>query len=346
MLTTHKTAPTILAIAVIIAGSGIACQAPNETDGSLPVTKPRAAGWSPEKLDAAAAYAEKIGSAAVMVLDDGQVVFSWGEVTKKYQCHSIRKPFLGALYGMYVERGALDLDATLEELDVDDIPPPLTDEEKQATVRHLLQSRSGVYHEAAAEAQTMVDSRPERGSHLPGSFYYYTNWDFNALGTIFRQETGLNIFETFQQEIADPIGMEDFSLSDCTYLYERDESEHPAYMFRMSTRDMARFGLLYQNLGKWEGEQLVPSDWIRESTTSYTNENPERDGYRYLWKVPAPNTGFDGAFYHTGLAVHLLLVWPEEKLVLVHRVDTDSEFTITAEELQALVHMIIAAKDG
>jgi len=192
----------------------------------------------------------------------------------------------------------------------------------------------------------MIDSRPARGSHEPGTFHYYNNWDFNALGTIFRQETGRNIFEAFEKEVADPIGMEDFSLSDCTYHYERDKSRHPAYVFRMSTRDMARFGLLYQNLGEWEGEQIVPSEWIRESTTSYTNENPERDGYGYLWKIPAPNTGFDGAFYHTGLAVHLLLVWPEEKLVIVHRVDTDNEFTTTTEELQTLVGMIVAAKSG
>ena len=140
--------------------------------------------------------------------------------------------------------------------------------------------------------------------------------------------------------------MEDFSLSDCAYHYEPDKSEHPAYMFRMSSRDMARFGLLYQNRGEWEGEQIVPSEWIRESTTSYTNENPERDGYGYLWKIPTPNTGFDGAFYHTGLAVHLLLVWPEEKLVVVHRVDTDNEFTTTTEELQTLVSLIGAARDG
>jgi len=302
-------------------------------------------GWSVERLDEVAKFAREIGSAAIMVLDDGQVVFSWGDVEKKYQCHSIRKPFMGALFGIYVQRGILDLEATLEDLDIDDIPPSLTDAEKRATVHQLLQARSGVYHEAAAEAQTMVDSRPERGSHAPGTFFYYNNWDFNALGTIFTQETGRNIFEAFQEEIADPIGMQDFSPADCTFVREPDKSEHPAYMFRMSTRDMARFGVLYQDLGIREETQVVPTDWIRESTTSYSNEDPERDGYGYLWKIPAPNTGFDGAFYHTGLGVHLLFVWPEEKLVIVHRVNTDNEFSTTTEELQTLVGHIIAARE-
>ncbi|GAJ08662.1 unnamed protein product, partial [marine sediment metagenome] len=50
----------------------------------------------------------------------------------------------------------IDLDKNLDELGIDDIPPGLTSIEKQATVRDLLMSRSGVYHEAAAEAQVMI----------------------------------------------------------------------------------------------------------------------------------------------------------------------------------------------
>jgi len=46
-----------------------------------------------------------------------------------YMCHSIRKPFLGALYGIYVGKGVIDIDETLEELNIDDIPPSLIDAE-------------------------------------------------------------------------------------------------------------------------------------------------------------------------------------------------------------------------
>ncbi len=44
---------------------------------------------------------------------------------------------------------------------------------------------------------SMVESRPERGRHAPGTFYYYNSWDFNVAGTIFRQLTGQDIFTEF-----------------------------------------------------------------------------------------------------------------------------------------------------
>ena len=300
--------------------------------------------WSEDKLDTTAAYAKEIGSAAVLVLDDGEVVFSFGDITRKYMCHSIRKPFLGALYGIYVGKGVIDIDSTMEELNIDDIPPSLTPMEKQATIRDLLMSRSGVYHEAAGEAQSMIDARPERGSHRPGSFFYYNNWDFNALGTIFEQTTGRRIFEAFNEEIAKRIGMVDFSPSDCTYKFERSKSKHPAYFFQMSARDMARFGLLYQNYGQWDGEQIVPEKWIRESTTIYPVENPGGDPYGYLWRISPEESEFGYGFYHAGLGVHLLAVLPDQKLVLVHRVDTDRCFDITWSEIRTLMEMIISAR--
>ena len=315
----------------------------SSTSGSFPRKR---SGWSQEKLAAAEAYAEEIGSAAVLVLHDGEVVFSFGDTKHKYMCHSIRKPFLGALYGRYVEKGIIDLTATLGELNIDDIPPSLTAAEKKATVRDLLLSRSGVYHEAAGEAQSMVDARPERGSHPPGTFFYYNNWDFNALGTIFERITRKKIFEAFYEEIAHPIGMQDFSPADGTYKYERDKSEHPAYFFRMSTRDLARFGLLYQNYGKWEDKQIVPEEWIRESTTVYPVENPGGDPYGYLWRIIPEESGLGYGFYHGGLGVHLLSVLPDQKLVLVHRVDTDQDFDIKWSEIRTLMEMIVGARQN
>jgi len=300
--------------------------------------------WSQDRLEDAAAYAREIGSAAVLVLHDGEVVFSFGDIKRKYMCHSIRKPFLGALYGIYVQRGVIDLHASLEELDIDDIPPALTHGERQATIRDLLLSRSGVYHEAAGEHQTMIDARPQRNSHRPGTFFYYNNWDFNALGTIFAKLTGKDIFEAFDNEIATRIGMEDFHTRDCTYVYELDRSGHPSYFFRMSTRDLARFGLLYQNYGRWEGEQVVPEEWIRESTAVYPLENRGGDPYGYLWRLIPPEHGFGHGFYHTGLGVHLLTVLPEKKIVLVHRVDTDRDFDVQWPEIRRLMEMIVSAQ--
>ena len=104
---------------------------------------PEHIGWSTEGLAAARSYSERIGSAAVMIVDDGIVVDAWGDITKNYKCHSVRKSLLSALYGIYVADGKIDISKTLGELGIDD-STPLTEAEKQATVADLFKARSGV----------------------------------------------------------------------------------------------------------------------------------------------------------------------------------------------------------
>ena len=288
---------------------------------------PEQHGWSSEKLSSARAYSERIGSAAVMIVDDGIVVDSWGDVTRKFQCHSMRKSLLSALIGIYVEKGHIDLSKTLEEMGIDDNEPPLTETEKQATLYDLIKSRSGIYHPALYEAPIMKATRPERHSHAPGTFYYYNNWDFNTLGTIFERETGTKIFDEFDQRIAKPIQMEDFKVSDCHYVTGSD-SIHPAFPFRMSTRDLARFGLLFLRDGRWKNNQIVSSEWVRESTATHSSIGAYQ-GYGYMWSTsenggPYPNIYIkQRTFGHGGLGVHFFRVLPSRKLVIVHRVNTD-----------------------
>ncbi len=291
-------------------------------------------------------YAEKIGTAALLILKNGESVFEFGDINRQFMCHSIRKPFIGALYGIYIEREIIDINMTMKELGIDDIPPQLTPAEKEATIRDLLLSRSGVYHEAGGEAQSMIDARPLRGSHNRGTFFYYNNWDFNALGTIFEQLTGKGVFNAFYEEIALPIGMEDFSPDDCAYIYESLKSRHPSYFFRMSTRDMARFGLLYQRYGRWNGKKIVPEEWIIESTSIYPVSNNSGDPYGYLWRIIPAEAGLGSGFYHRGLGVHLLAVLQDPDLVVVHRVNTDIAHEITWEEIKTLIGMAIRAVEN
>ena len=84
-------------------------------------------------------------------------------------------------------------------------------------------------------------TRPRAAATRRARFWYYNNWDFNALGMIYEKLTGARIFETFEQRIAHPTGMEDFSSNDGQYVHAPD-SDHPAYVFAMSARDLARFG--------------------------------------------------------------------------------------------------------
>lgn len=191
----------------------------------------------------------------------------------------MRKSLLSALIGIVVARKKIDLDNTLAHLGIDDNPPSLTDIEKQATVRMLLQARPGVYHSALYETKEMAAARPPRGSHAPGTFWYYNNWDFNALGTIYEHATGVGIYDALEQQIARPIEMQDYRPEDGEY-FTGAASIHRAYPIRMSARDLARFALLYLRGGVWAGRQVVPADWVRESTRPYSDAAYGR-GYGY-----------------------------------------------------------------
>ncbi|UCD79783.1 MAG: serine hydrolase [Desulfobacterales bacterium] len=319
-------------------------------DDALEWVAPEAVGWSSAELEAAQEFAQQSGCRAVMALYDGKIFFSRGNIHKNYEVHSMRMPFLSALYGIHVSRGTIDLNATLEDLHIDDIAPGLTDAEKQAQIAHLLMSRSGVYHQAAAEDQTMIDERPARGSHGPDTFFYYDNWGFNALGTIFEQETGEEIFKAFKKEIADVLGMVDFSIDNCSYQYEWDKSLHPTYHFKMSVRDMAKFGALYQRNGLWKGLQIIASEWIDESTMAYsTMADTDGLGYGYMWKIIPEDSemgqmiGYPG-YYHTAADGYVLVVIPDLKLVIVERYDTDRNWEDPEDDAFELSMLILDAR--
>jgi CubicO group peptidase (beta-lactamase class C family) len=108
-------------------------------------------GWSEADLAQAQTWSQKINSTAVMVIHHGEVVAEWGDTAKRTELASVRKSFLSALIGIAVAEKKIDLDSTLAQLGIDDNPPSLTDVEKQATVRMLLEARSGVYHAALYE---------------------------------------------------------------------------------------------------------------------------------------------------------------------------------------------------
>jgi CubicO group peptidase (beta-lactamase class C family) len=214
---------------------------------------PAEAGFDAAQLETARATWEGLPSSAFMVIADGAVVAAWGDVSRRFMCHSVRKSFMSALYGIVWDRGDIELNKTLADLGIDDIGAGLLETEKQARILDLLKARSGIFHPAAYAGRT--DTQP-RGSQGPGRYFAYNNWDFNTLVTILEQETGEKVFEAFDEYFAGPLGMEDWRVSDGYYHYELEKSMHPAYPFRLSARDAARFGLLFANGGTWPVTQL------------------------------------------------------------------------------------------
>jgi CubicO group peptidase (beta-lactamase class C family) len=318
------------------------------------ISKPENRGWSSGQLAAAKAYADSIDTAAVVIVDDGIIISQWGETATKFNVHSIRKSFLSALYGIAVARGEIDLQATLDQLRIDDNEPSLTPVEKQARVIDLLKARSGIYHAALYETPAMRAEKPPRGSHPPRSFWSYNNWDFNALGTIYEKLTHDSIYHSFDAQIAQRIGMEDFDPKEQMYVTGPD-SIHRAYPFRMTALDMARFGLLFLRGGRWRDAQLIPAQWVRDSTTAYSvadgNARDGYSGYGYLWWVAVNGNHYpkvelpDGSFSAWGAGGHFIAVIPALNVVVVHRVNTDDPAKkVTLEQFGELLRLILAAK--
>jgi CubicO group peptidase (beta-lactamase class C family) len=337
---TRFRATFLLCISLVIASTVAGQSAPGSTNSpdAFPgaswqrITTLEKAGWSKERLATARQFAEtdSIHTSSVMIVQGGEVVDQWGDFDKKIDAYSVRKSLISALYGIYSSEGLINISETLEQLGIDDSPDPLTKEEKQARVVDLLRARSGVYHLVDFETASMAKNRPARGSHGPGTFWYYNNWDFNVLGTIFEKKTGLRIGQAFYERIAKPIGMQDFRPDDVFY-FGGPASIHPTYHFEITARDLARFGLLYLHHGRWNGKQIVPEAWVEKS--SHANEMISSNGvnlggYEYLWwidygGVHFPDVSLPGIYSARGAGAHYLFVIPTLDMVVVHRTDND-----------------------
>jgi CubicO group peptidase (beta-lactamase class C family) len=302
-----------------------------------------ATGWSKEKLDIAKDYANKIGSSAIVILHNDTLVAEWGNIDKKINSHSVRKSLLSALIGIAIDKGLIDTSETLLSLGISDEDPSINATEKTATIQELLQSRSGVYHPAAYQTDEAVRNRPARNSHLPGDYWYYNNWDFNTLGTIFEKKANLSVGKAFEEWIAKPIGLSDFSADDVVYVYEQ-ESIHPAYPFFISARDLARFGLLFLNDGMWENQEIIKKSWIDESTTAYSDVNLNTTPmvyYGYMWWILD-----DKSYQARGTGAQYLHIDPVNNIVISHRTDTckiKKSYRPSDSEMKNLIKLITDA---
>ncbi len=125
---------------------------------------------------------------------------------------------------------------------------------RRATVEHLITARSGVYHPASNPGDNLADA-PPRGSQEPGDYMLYSNWDFNAAGAAFEDLTGLNIYDALETDLARPLGFQDWDRSMHQKSGDTSRSVNLAYHMVLSTRDMARLGLLMLREGDWDGTQ-------------------------------------------------------------------------------------------
>lgn len=342
-------------VAILACGDEARVPDPSSASGSAEwswrqYASPEQAGWSSVRLDSARQYAREIGSTSVMLVHDGVVVVAWGPIDLPMRLYSVRKSLVSALYGPAVSSGAIELDATLGDLGVEE-RVPLRESERSATVRDLLQATSGVYLPAAFEPVGNAARKPERGSHPPGEHWYYNNWDFNLAGRLLEMATGRSVYDLFASEIAEPIGMQDYRADDGYRWLAPSKSLHPALLFRLSARDAARFGQLFLQGGEWNGRNVLPEGWVAESTEPKTRTGNDQ-GYAYMWwnEIPPAEPEFGvqryTSFSARGNGGQRILIIPELDIVFVHLVDRVWSGGVDFEDHQRLISMLLEARIG
>ena len=331
----------VLAVLFAACVAALSAQAPTP-ESTWAITKDAdSAGFDTKRLAALQEWLKTQHTTALVIWSDGKVAFQYGDVARVSKVASVRKSILAMLYGKYVANGTIDLEATVKQLGLDDVQP-FQPVEERATLRHLLTARSGIYHPAGNPE--LEAPSPKRGSHAPGTYFQYQNWDFNAAGTAFEKRTGKDLFDALDTDLARPIGMEDFDRRRQRKNDMRPASVHPEYAMYLSTRDMARIGALMARQGRWNGREVVPRDWVRTITTLVTSPEDihpgeiggtswaHRWGYGMLWwvwdtpNIPGTITGpYQGAFTAMGSYGQYITVLPVLDLVVAHKVAWDED---------------------
>jgi CubicO group peptidase (beta-lactamase class C family) len=262
---------------------------------------------------------------AFIAIKNDSIITQWGCTNQSIMTHSARKSIMSVLIGIAIEKGFMKIDQTLAQLNIDDAKVKLTALEKTCTIKDLLTSRSGIYIEASGETAEMKAARPKRGQHKPGEFYYYNNWGFNVLGTIFEKQTKMSIGQAINDWLAVPLGMKDFRPNHVEYKNESD-SEHKQYIIYMTAEDIARIGMMMLNDGNWQAKHIVNKSWIEESVQPYSEvnekENAPLDHYGYLWWLDIDT----GNYWATGWGGQFMCIDRKNRLVTVSRNDTGRTF--------------------
>jgi CubicO group peptidase (beta-lactamase class C family) len=220
----------------------------------------------------------------------GKLVFSR---EMKHDLRSITKSVVSALIGIAVESGAIrSLDTPLL-----DYFPELTDlqatERRAITIRHALMMSAGFdwnervpYNDPKNDEIVMIRSSNPIHYVLsrpivapPGTEWRYNGGTTQVLGTIVQRATKQPLASYADQVLFSGLG-----IADSEWLGDLAGVPSAASGLRLRPRDLAKFGSLYLNEGRWKGRQVIPSAWVQESTKrKMTFPQSASRGYAYQW---------------------------------------------------------------
>jgi CubicO group peptidase (beta-lactamase class C family) len=161
----------------------------------------------------------------------------------------------------------------------------------------------------------------------PGSKWVYNSGGVTALGKIISNASGMDLDTFATRNLFKPLGIvmhEWYKYPSGIYLSSGN--------LKLISRDMLKFGLLYLNYGKWNGQQIIPSEWISASVQDQITTSQSQVRYGYLWwKRPLlmlngqriegyTAEGFGGQFIFVLPSFHMVVVitsgidWNQEEL--------------------------------
>jgi CubicO group peptidase (beta-lactamase class C family) len=267
---------------------------------------------------------------ALLVYVDGEPVlenyYDW-PTDARWDVSSITNTILGMLVGIALADGDLPgLEATLAEL----LPEHRADMSRQvsrATLRDLLTMSAGfagVDRDRTREYMTDPDpvgrilrAAPDR---LGGGFEY-SNQAAHLLSAVLARATGRSLLDYAEARIFDPLGIDTSEAAGFEWPVDRGDLHLGWGGLRLSPADLVRIGQLFLDGGEWQGEQVVPADWVREATQEQvrtrrqTNREEAGDAYGYGWWLT--ETDGESAYFAYGSGGQLIEVVPSRSLVVV-----------------------------
>jgi CubicO group peptidase (beta-lactamase class C family) len=295
-------------IAAVLALSAAAAAAADPV--ALPRATPESQGVSSAALLAFVQAADEDVDAlhSLMVLRHGQVIAEgWWEPYRRDEPHilySLTKSFASTGIGLAIAEGKLSLDDTVMSFFPDDVPAAPGDNLKAMRVRDLLAMSTG-HHAAAIERfpYTSADVSQPRAflalpvEHKPGTHFVYNTPASHMLSEIVQKATGQTLQDYLTPRLFEPLGMRGVR-------WDKTPRGVTLGGFGMSatTEDIARFGQMLLQKGRWNGKQVVPAAWVEAATARQASNgsNPKSDwdqGYGYqFWRSRFGNYRGDGAF--------------------------------------------------
>ena len=236
---------------------------------------------------------------------------------------SVAKSFVSALVGIAISEGFI---GSVDDPITRYVPEMLDVDPRYAniTLRHLLSMSSGIRYEEKAtpgsdsaviyygtDLRSVAISSPIIGE--PGRAFHYNNYHPLLLGLALERSTGRHVAQYLEEKIWMPLGMEapgSWSLDS-----ERSGFEKMETGINGRAIDFAKFGRLYLKRGNWNGVQLIPAEWVDESTRRDTATDPA-ENYQYFWWLNA-KVKHSHHFFAAGKHGQYIYISPEQDLIML-----------------------------